>query len=572
MIAGWLLLACRSDAAAWKLSRNIWSEEDEKTYSEFVEKIGDSKYSNLNRFIKDPQANPLYGEEDKKFNLSPDCADLPYALRAYVAYKLRLPFSYTAAISGKGGDQRYSKGNKPTSFKDQDYFSSPQNLFSQVTLVNSGYFRMAADCEDSDHYPIKISKKSVIPGTVYYDPDGHVAVVAKVTEDGRIRVIDAHPDRTISKPWFGAKFTRGSKSNGGGFKRWRPIRYTSEGNTIRTRNHNIADYSSDDQFQKSFSFRGRSGMGYHEYVRQALTDESRGSDPVREFAFMMQDLQEDISYRAIAVSMAIEKNISMKPHPGALPWNIYGTDGLWEEFSTPSRDARLKVAFREFYDRTRQMILEAEQQNPMLARELADRLLKKFDELNPQLCVSYVNSAGSRIVLTFADISARLFKLSFDPYHSIEYRWGAEGEELASSNDGDTKKRFYDLERKLRNQMERVYNQATPLGMGPEKPVEVDTRGWLVAYLQGQQVDADIIAINREVIAPLVASVSVDADAEISELPGLSSPEPTPVEPVVIPVEKLAAGGSDQSWGRLFDFGDRLAAALIDTDGSFSGQ
>ena len=94
------------EAAAWKLSRNLWSEEDEKVYSKFVEAICDSKYSNLNRFIKDPKANPLYGEEDKKFNLSPDCADLPYVLRAYVAYKLRLPFSYTASISGKGGDQR----------------------------------------------------------------------------------------------------------------------------------------------------------------------------------------------------------------------------------------------------------------------------------------------------------------------------------------------------------------------------------------------------------------------------------------------------------------------------------
>ena len=534
--------ASMAEATAWKLSRNLWSEEDEKVYSRFVEALCDSKYSNLNRFIKDSKANPLYGEEDKKFNLSPDCADLPYILRAYVAYKLRLPFSYTASISGKGGDQRYSKGNKPTSFKDQDYFSSPQNLFSQVTLINSGYFRMAADSEDSDHYPVKISKKSIVPGTVYYDPDGHVAVVAKVTEDGRVRVIDAHPDRTISKPWFGAKFTRGSKTNGGGFKKWRPIRYTSGGNTVRTRNHNISDYSADDQFQKSYSFRGRSGLGYHEYIRQALTDENRGADPVRDFAFMMQDLYEDISYRAVAVNIAIEKGIHLKPHPGSLPWNIYGTDGLWEEFSTPSRDARLKVAFREFYDRSRQMVIEQEQFGTSGARELAARLLQKYDELSGQLQITYVNSAGRKMTLSFADVNARLFDLSFDPYHSIEFRWGARGDELASAGDGETKRRFYESERRLRNQLERVYNQATPLNMGPETPVDVDIRGWLAGFLQGQRVDSSIVAINREVVAP-VASESSESDAapapETVELPVAMASAVTP--PSVETVESDAA-------------------------------
>ncbi|MDD3147376.1 MAG: hypothetical protein PHD82_08750 [Candidatus Riflebacteria bacterium] len=611
LLCFWLFLLItgisgRSEASAWKLSRNIWSEDDEKVYGKFVEAICDSKYSNLNRFIKDPKVNPLYGEEDKKFNLSPDCADLPYALRAYVAYKLRLPFSYTSAISGKGGDERYSRGNRPTGFKDQDYFSAPQKLFSQVTLINSGYFRMGAAVEDSDHYPVKISKKTIVPGTVYYDPDGHVAVVAKVTEDGRVRVIDAHPDRTISKPWFGAKFTRGSKDNGGGFKRWRPIRYTSGGTVVRTRNHNIADYSAEDQFQKSFSFRGRNGLGYHEYVRQVLTDSSRGADPVRDFAFMMQDLHEDISYRAMAVNLAIEKGIHLKPHPGSLPWNIYGTDGLWEEFSTPSRDARLKVSFREFYDRTRQMILAAGQFNPAAANDLAFRLLEKYNELSQTLTVTYTNSAGRKIGLSFADVCSRLFDLSFDPYHSVEYRWGARGDELASAGDGETKQRLYKQQQRLRNQLERVYNQATPLSMGPEIPVDVDVKAWLSGYLQGHQVDIGMIAINREVIAPVA-----------SDSPGLIEPPPVgaapsqPKEPAILmtavpdpvvtdseiavpeneineePAEedtensakptamaRVAANGSgsDDLLVSIMQLGDGFAAALTDPAASFSNQ
>lgn len=582
-------------AAAWKLSRNVWSEDDEATYGRFVEAVCDSKYANLNKFIRDPKVNPLYGEEDKKFNLSPDCADLPYVLRAYVAYKLRLPFSYTSAISGRGGDQRYSRGNRPMAFKDQDYFSSPQKLFSQVTLVNSGYFRMAADSEESDHYPVKISPKSIVPGTVYYDPDGHVAVVAKVTEDGRIRVIDAHPDRSISKPWFGAKFTRGSKTNGGGFKRWRPLRYTESGRTVRTRNHNIPDYSAEDQFQKSFVCRGQSGLNYYDYVRLSLAAAGSKNDPVRDFAFMMHDLHEDISYRGVAVNLAIEKGLHLRPHPGKLPWNIYGTDGVWEDYSTPSRDARLKVAFREFYDRTRAAVIEAGRLSPSAGREMAARLLQQYESLSPKLSVSYINSAGKNVVLSFDDVSKRLFDLSFDPYHSIEYRWGAKGAELATASDGETKRQLYTQEKRLRNQLERVYDQATPLNMGPESPVEVDVKSWLIAFIEGRQVDIDIIAINREFVAP-VSIESVDADAvepvlpivvteiETAQNPQIAVKKDLPPDfseknvanPKLAENDELAAQVAEKVapglWQPVFAVGERIAAVIADPESSFSSK
>ncbi len=51
-----------ANAAAWKVSRSVWTEQDEKAYSDFVERICDSKYGNLNKFIRDPKVNPFYGE------------------------------------------------------------------------------------------------------------------------------------------------------------------------------------------------------------------------------------------------------------------------------------------------------------------------------------------------------------------------------------------------------------------------------------------------------------------------------------------------------------------------------
>ncbi len=524
-----------SYAAAWKVCRSVWTEKDEKAYSDFVERICDSKYGNLNKFIKDPKVNPFYGEEDKHFNLSPDCADLPYLVRAYVAYKLRLPFSYVSEISGKGGDERYSKGNKPLKFKDQDYFSSPQQLFNQVVLINSGYFRMDVNCETSDHYPIKINKKNLTPGTIYYDPDGHVALVAKVLDNGRIRLIDAHPDKSISKPWFGTKFSKGSKNNGGGFKKWRQIRYTSEGKTIRTQNHNLKDYSATDQYQKSYSINGKSGIGFHDYVRLAMANSNSRSDPMTEFVFMMQDIFEDIRYRAIAVDVAIQKGCNLKPHPSSLPYNIYGTDGIWEELSTPSRDARLKVAFREFYDTTRQMVLNAEKYDRQTAKALAYNFILKYDELSPKLFITYVNSAGRSVRLTFDDVNQRLFDLSFDPYHAIEYRWGAKGQELASANDGQTKQKFYALEKRLRNQLERLYGCHTPLSMGPEHPISVDIRSWLYAYVNGNKIDRNIIAFNKETIFD--QPVSAEA-VNLTNKTSISSDKPIQVAMVPNEIKK----------------------------------
>ena len=534
--------ASKADASAWKLAKNFWTEEDEKLYEHFVESLCDSKYSNLNKFIRDPKANPLYGEDDKTFDLKPDCADLPYLVRAYVAYKLRLPFNFTSAIRGKGGDQRYSKENRPTAFKNQSQYKSAQSLFYNVLLINSGYFRIPADSDLSDHYPVKITKKSIVPGTIYYDPNGHVALVGKVAENGRIRMIDAHPDKTISKPWFGTKFNKGSKDNGGGFKRWRPIRALSDDQIVTTKNHNIYDYSNTDQYKKSYGQR-KKNLNYHEYVRESLSD-NRKSDPLKEFAFMMQELYEDIVYRSVAVELAVKGN-KQDAAPGALPYNIYGTDGIWEEYSTPSRDARLKVAFQEFYYNTQVIISNISKTNYEQARKVAWAMVAQYDDLSSHYDIYYQNSLGKQVLLSFDEVLKRLFALSFDPYHSVELRWGARGEELQSARDDETKLRFYNLEQRLRNNTERVYGRSTPLSFGPDAPPEVNIRNWLVAFVKGEALPVEpavqqvvVQRANSAPIEPAVVSLPAKQGAEPGFIP-MQAPEA-----VVAPVQ-LELPGSE---------------------------
>ncbi len=43
------------------------------------------------------------GEDDTKLVLKPDCADMPYFLRAYFAFKMGLPFGYSKCTRGDGG-------------------------------------------------------------------------------------------------------------------------------------------------------------------------------------------------------------------------------------------------------------------------------------------------------------------------------------------------------------------------------------------------------------------------------------------------------------------------------------
>ena len=79
-------------------------------------------------------------------------------------------------------------------------------------------------------------------------------------------------------------------------------------------------------------------------------------DPIAEVRNMMRANCEDMRYRDEAVDLAIQNGIHRKPQPGRLPPNIYGTEGEWEEFSTPSRDARLKASFKELRDQVQRFV------------------------------------------------------------------------------------------------------------------------------------------------------------------------------------------------------------------------
>lgn len=244
------------------------------------------------------------------------------------------------------------------------------------------------------------------------------------------------------------------------------------GHIVLAENSEIPDWS-DEQFYGTehnpgkdwrlaeFVLQGQA-MGFHEYVRKRLARAGFKYDPLAETRAMVRSLCNDLKYRVDAVEFAIKAGIHLRAQPNRLPSNIYGTVGLWEIYSTPSRDARLKTAFKELRDEVARFLVLAAEGGKSLAYvgdDLRRDLHQAYARETLACAITYVRSDGSKAVLSFDEIARRLFRLSFDPYHCVERRWGAdEGPELSTCSDGHKKQLWYEAEQRLRIQLNRTHD------------------------------------------------------------------------------------------------------------------
>ena len=96
-----------------RIMRDSWGDADERGYSEFIQAIGNARCGSIDRCLKSA-ANPFAKTDPPGIYFTSDCADLPYFLRAYYAWKRGLPFSYISAVSPRGrtSDIRYTASGK----------------------------------------------------------------------------------------------------------------------------------------------------------------------------------------------------------------------------------------------------------------------------------------------------------------------------------------------------------------------------------------------------------------------------------------------------------------------------
>jgi hypothetical protein len=472
----------------WRITKDHWSPEDEQGFGRFVAAIGASNCSSTQSCLRD-KSNP-YRDTDQNFvDIDVDCAKWPYLLRGYYAWKNHLPFGYVDAVNGAAGDLRYNKtSNRATSRHDViDHGSgidAPNALRQMFDAVFSGTYRTdAAERKGvlSDFYSPALQPGSIHPGSIVYDVNGHVGLVWKVDEDGRIYYMDAHPDYTVTRSVYGAQFGQSPLRLGGGLKNWRPFLLVGAhhagpnligGHLVYTENDHIADFSlvqylgtepnpKQDVTKARFLYNGAE-LGFYEYVRVAVSGGRMDFNPVYELQATIKTLCNDLNDRAQYVDNDIKDGIAAKPHPGRLPDNIYGSENLeWETYSTPSRDARIKAAFIQFYKDMSDMLAMYTNRDPRIVYDglfLQSDLAKVYEQQSRACTLTYMNSAHQPVSVTFDDIVHRLYQMSFDPYHCVELRWGASGAERDSCEDDRKKLRWYDAEQRLRNSADRTYD------------------------------------------------------------------------------------------------------------------
>ncbi|WP_242447108.1 hypothetical protein [Nitrosomonas supralitoralis] len=224
-----------------------WDLATEAFYSAWIEELFGApieekfSFNSLEPVLRNIDRNFLYNyldlNEDISLALTPDCADLPYTLRAYFAWKIGLPNAFRAC--NRGSAAAPSRCSTPTIISEFGHKITSQASFMKFCrqLVNTVHSRTEFTDESTDLYPVSMSRKALWRGTVYADPYGHILVlvewVSQTTDrPGMLLAVDAQPDNSIARKrvWEGTLLFARTKSAGPGFKAFRPLVRTQSNN------------------------------------------------------------------------------------------------------------------------------------------------------------------------------------------------------------------------------------------------------------------------------------------------------------------------------------------------------
>ncbi len=492
----------------WTVRKTQWDANDELGYQNFIVRMARSKCNSVDSCLKNPVANPYYdaNQEADVFYYA-DCGRFPYLLRMYYAWKNGLPFT---AVTGKSGtpediaewtsDQRklfnffpnaardFSLANSKNGTlmksritipaaepKSYNFFSSARNIISAVNSSNYRFDASAAMPVDPDFYPVKMDRNNIKPGTIIYDPSGHVAVVYEVTATGDIRYFDSHPDNGVTHKLYNKAFQRSRPAHGAGFKNFRPFsilntRSNSTGYTAGTlvtaNNQSIPGFSLE-QFigtqpdsagnwsKGTFSVQGRT-VDYYEYLKLNMaTDVNTKIRPLDQLKAEIDELCSGYQDRALDAQKAVDQGLHLQPHPEKLPMNIYQADGDWENYSTPGRDFRIRSSFYEIIKSMKgynDRIIARDSLIDYSGDNFKADVIAMAKSAGESCNISYKNSVGRVVTFNLLDGLSRVNRLAFDPYLCMEKRMGASSaQELSTCTDDETKNRWYKAENFMRN-------------------------------------------------------------------------------------------------------------------------
>jgi hypothetical protein len=399
----------------------------------------------------------------------PDCADLPYYLRAYFAWKLALPFGLRDCDRGKSdrppkcgpilhnetADERIRGKGALERFRSF--------LRVLANRVHSGSARTALPDDDTDFYPVPLTRQALRPGAIYADPYGHVLMLAAWLEQtsergGLLFAVDGQPDDSVGRKrfWEGTfLYANDVKSAGPGFKAFRPIVRGPDGTLAPLSNRALA---ADPRFPP-FATEVAQLAPEAFYARVAKLVNPRGLDASAAYAETMDALLEQLTTRLGSVDngerFMRDKHNPVVPMP--LGPRIFETTGPWEDYATPSRDLRLLIALRMLDGLPARITSHPElfvlgERKPEEVRRAIEALHERQIR---ERAVEYRRSDGSPFRLTVADIFARrpALEMAYNPNDCVEIRWGAS----AGTADFATCKRRAPEEQRARMQEYRVW-------------------------------------------------------------------------------------------------------------------
>ena len=237
----------RSGPASLGAERDGWDRGSEALYSAWIEHLFDAppdvalSFDTLQEVLADPERNLLHdhlglGEDDARSALGapPDCADLPYVLRAYFGVEVGLPSATGHAAEARRRARRAAAPLRtvaPGATGDARGWFAPVVATQVMDTVHSGSARTALADDATDFYPVALTRAALRPGTVYADPYGHTLMIVQwvpqtAERGGMLLAVDAQPDNSVARKrfWEGTfLFADDVPGAGPGFKAFRPL-------------------------------------------------------------------------------------------------------------------------------------------------------------------------------------------------------------------------------------------------------------------------------------------------------------------------------------------------------------